>query len=106
MRIRQDVETGFWTVGLRNVHPETACEGRLCDIHNRRGEEPWASWPLNWRIDRHMMEMVCPCGVGHPTPAQVGYWLLTKTWVRTYYEGVHGCCGCCAGSTEQLREEK
>ena len=110
MRIYQDQTTGFWmktgTIGvdLVNLHPESACEGRLCDVHNRRGEEPWASWPLNWRDDRGIMEMIDPrSGIGHPTPAQVQFMRKLHgdtSWVHTS----HGCDLGCAGAYNQISE--
>ena len=75
MLIYQDEATGFWVntavhgVNLVRTHPTDACEGRLCDIHNRRGEEPWASWQLNWRGD--MASWKCSTqSTGSATPPQ------------------------------------
>ena len=109
MLIYQDEATGFWVntavhgVNLVRTHPTDACEGRLCDIHNRRGEEPWASWQLNWRGDRGIMEMLDPIdGIGHPTPAQAQYSRSAnggETWVL-----VHGCNGACAGAYDQVKK--
>ena len=92
MLLEFDPETGVW--GKRGtVHSERACAGRLCDVHNRRGTGPQAAWPLNWRGDRAMMEVICPHGVGHPTPAQMEYYRDRGVeWLS-----IHGCCGegCC-----------
>lgn len=40
-------------------------------------------WPQHWRGDRHLMERICPHGVGHPDPDDINP------------DGVHGCDGCC-----------
>lgn len=112
MRITKNHKTGEWTdvrdhrgvvvTSLTKVHPPEACAGRLCDVHDRRGEEPWASWPLNWREDRGIMEMIDPdSGIGHPTPAQVQFLRVLhgdSSWAHTS----HGCDGGCAGSLDQL----
>lgn len=95
MILQQNEETGFWTDVYENgeptyrlrTHSEGACTGRLCDVHNRRGTGVQATWPLNWREDRGIMEVLCPCGIGHPTPAQRIY--------TDEAEMFHGCCGCC-----------
>lgn len=64
------------------VHPETACAGEHCTIHNR-SEHSMRSFPQHWREDRGIMERVCPHGVGHPDPDDINV------------DGVHGCDGCC-----------
>lgn len=99
MILRQNQETGFW-VDTDNphvhlvTHSPDACEGRLCDVHDRRGPDPWASWPLNWREDRAIMEVICPCGVGHPTIAQAQYWRTVFAAPWLFLAAVsHGCCG-------------
>lgn len=91
---------------LSNTHPPAACEGRLCDVHDRRGPEPYASWPLNWREDRGFFEAICPCGIGHPSRPQADYW-------REQYPGengwfpylvAHGCCGIHCPTNPQMEE--
>lgn len=89
MILKQDPETGYWNEGLTNTHIPEDCNGRLCDIHNRRGEGAHTKWPLNYRADRGMMEVICPCGIGHPSPAQVLYW---EEIGASESEQVHGCC--------------
>lgn len=102
--LTQDPETGYWNKfphpwgGIDNTrflrtHTPDQCEGRLCDVHNRRGEGEQATWPLNWRSDRGIMEVVCPCGVGHPSPAQVEYWAVDHTPRGLVGMAMHGCCG-------------
>lgn len=103
MIVTRDAKTGFWTnVGmdgkLINVHPAEVCEGRLCDVHDRRGPQPWASWPLNWREDRGMMEVIDPrSGIGHPTRAQADYWMTVLPYRDYKAQMTHGCDGGCEG---------
>lgn len=93
---------------LYRTHSESSCRGRLCDVHGRFGEEPWASWKRNFREDRGMMEMIDPrTGIGHPTPAQVAFWheladrgVISRAMVG--YEAAHGCDGGCARSYHQV----
>ncbi len=110
MILSQNPETGYWTDvldprgerlgSLTGVHDPESCQGRLCDVHNRRGEKPWSEWPLNWRSDRGMMEVISPSGIGHPTPAQYQYWLTRYSVEDTEALMVHGCDGSCGGSYE------
>lgn len=47
-------------------------------------------YPIGWTLhvrETGLIEVICPCGVGHPLPAK---------YQPTYYNGVHGCCGCCS----------
>ena len=85
MLIKYDKLRKTWGTWVR-CHDPAECKGRLCDIHNRRGDGPQSEWPLNWRQDRGILEVLCPHGVGHPTPAQVESDPDTAT---------HGCDGCC-----------
>lgn len=99
MILGQDPETGYWnrTEDGRTLrtHAPDKCEGRLCDVHNRRGDDESATWPLNWRTDRGIMEVICEHEVGHPSAAQVQFWLATKGLAEAQGESIHGCCGCC-----------
>lgn len=122
--LTQDPKTGYWNKfphpwgGIDNTrflrtHTPDQCEGRLCDVHNRRGEGEQATWPLNWRSDRGIMEVICPCGTGHPTPAQEQflYWLsmTDQMDLRTATaELVHGCCviHCPLATEEEIDEWK
>jgi len=103
MIVTQDPETGYWTklsggYELVNTHAPEKCEGRLCDIHDRRGPLPWANWPLNWREDRGIMEVIDPdTGIGHPTRAQYEFWKSATSEETTYYQMIHGCDGACRG---------
>lgn len=101
MIMTKDPETGYWiksrskvTIFTLRTHEPKDCEGqKLCDIHDRRGEGPEAKWPLNWRGDRGIMEVICPHGIGHPSPAQAQH----MKRIGKEYENIHGCDGCCAG---------
>jgi hypothetical protein len=75
---------------LRNVHPERACSGWACVIHNP-SRHHMASWPLNWRDARGIMERICPHGVGHPDPDDAAFHVRSG---RDSAE-VHSCDGCC-----------
>ena len=72
------------------THPEFACSGQYCTIH-KRSDHSMRSFPQHWRIDRAIMERICPHGVGHPDPDE--YRLM-----HSDYEKVHGCDGCCKGA--------
>ena len=41
---------------------------------------------MHWRIDRYIVERICPHGIGHPDPNQI---------LPTDDDGRHGCDGCC-----------
>lgn len=75
---------------LRYVHPPTWCEGRYCVIHNP-SDHAMRLFPTHWRMDRHIMERICPHGVGHPDPDDQSY----LHSIGLHSEGVHGCDGCC-----------
>lgn len=78
-------------IQLVNVHPESACAGRVCIIHNPT-DHRMRSWKLIWRSDRGIFERLCPAhGVGHPDPDQGPYWRETGQEIQA----IHGCCGCC-----------
>lgn len=95
MILTQDDKTGFWNRspgGLRLMHHDISeCVGRLCDVHNRRGSGAQAEWPLLWREDRAIMEVICSHGIGHPTPAQVTFFEERDLSAHA----IHGCDGCC-----------
>lgn len=93
------------------VHNKEQCKGRNCCIHNP-SDNPMKDWPTNWRQDRHLMERICPCGVGHPDIDDLAFKkqlfkkeakkLFKNKKDREKYieqkmstESVHGCCGCC-----------
>jgi hypothetical protein len=76
-----------------NVHPATACAGRVCVVH-APSDHHMRTWDLNWRGDRGLMERICPHGVGHPDPDD----MLYQASVGREWQGVHGCDGCCRPS--------
>ena len=67
---------------LSNVHDPSKCVGQYCTIHNFSNHH-MVDWPQNWRMDRGIMERICPHGIGHPDPDEINY------------NGAHGCDGCC-----------
>lgn len=69
------------TVVIENVHTPDRCAGHHCVIHNP-SDHHMRGWPLNWRDDWGIMERICPHGIGHPDPDDIG-------------DGVHSCDGCC-----------
>lgn len=91
-------------VGFVNVHDPSKCDGRLCDFHGRRGEEPWASWDRAWRSDwGGFVEMIDPnTGIGHPSPAQARYWFNTYEPGTFFALMTHGCDGACEGAYDDI----
>lgn len=75
---------------LRNIHPTTACAGRHCWVHNPSTHRLDQA-PISWRSDKLVAERICPHGVGHPDPDDVGY---QESIGRTGLD-IHGCDGCC-----------
>jgi hypothetical protein len=94
-QLNQNPETGWWTEGdgfrLVNTHDPKNCEGRGCAIHNHPSNHFLADAPLNWRVDRGILERICEHGVGHPDQDAAEY--LSSRGAG--YENVHGCDGCC-----------
>ena len=78
------------------THAPDKCAGEVCCIHNR-SDHHMRSWPQHFRLDRGIMERICPAhGIGHPDPDQDAFFDMMygdKAWA----EWVHGCCGCCGG---------
>lgn len=72
---------------LIRTHAIGACLGETCTLH-RRSSHSMRGYPQQWREDRHLMERVCPHGVGHPDP--------DDPKALDPAERVHGCDGCCA----------
>lgn len=71
---------------LSNVHNLKDCIGKYCTIHNMSNHS-MRSFPQHWRTDRHLMERICPHGIGHPDPDSP-YSPDSNMWI-------HGCDGCC-----------
>jgi hypothetical protein len=63
-----------------------------CPIHHP-SDHPLKAAPTHWRGDSHIMERICPHGVGHPDPDDMNVQLFEG-------KGVHGCCvaRCCSGA--------
>lgn len=66
------------------THSRGECIGAYCSIH-RQMPGPWSEWPRYWREDLHLLERVCPCGIGHPCAEM---YLVPQAPGRL----VHGCC--------------
>lgn len=76
---------------LTNVHPLTMdCITEGCVIHNP--SDPHQDWPTHWRYDRHIMERICPHGIGHPDRDDTNF---RKRHGMDDADGIHGCDGCC-----------
>lgn len=89
---------------IHNIHPESACEGRACVIHNP-SEHSMRHFPTHFRsglldIKPPHMERICPHGIGHPDPDDVAFWASQGENV-----GVHGCDGCCRPEPASWSEE-
>lgn len=83
------------------VHPESACKGRPCTFHNPT-EHPMSSWDFVWRTSRGYLERICPQHkVGHPDPDSMFYFFEMGRRDAL----IHGCCGCCEGSYDDLLEK-
>lgn len=66
------------------VHDGSSCYGGACPIHYP-SQHHMRDWPTHWRGDRHIMERICPHGIGHPDP----------DCMYAMADNVHGCDGCC-----------
>ncbi len=80
---------------LFGVHSWLQCNGRPCCIHEPSNHH-MVNWPQNWRGDRGLMERICPHGIGHPDPDHMSYLETIMEYEEYFYEGFHGCDGCCA----------
>lgn len=92
-----DVQLENSQVVLTKVHEFSQCIGPSCSLHNR-SNHPMRAFTQIWRSDRHLMERMCPHGVGHPDPDDPKIYNAPEG--QRNYELVHGCDGCCAGSYE------
>jgi hypothetical protein len=70
-----------------NAHKRGNCFGYWCSVHHQSPHH-MRDWPQNWRIDRGIMERICPHGIGHPDPDDIIQY--------DKYAFAHGCDGCCA----------
>ena len=71
------------------THPDFACTGQSCTIHNRSNHS-MRSFPQHWRTDLAIMERICSHGLGHPDPDEY------KLNIR------HDCDGCCEVTNASL----
>lgn len=65
-----------------NVHSSNQCKNDYCTLHNPSNHH-MVGFPQRWRQDRHIMERMCPHGIGHPDPDDITL------------NTIHGCDGCC-----------
>lgn len=79
---------------LVGVHSPMLCQGRHCSVHNP-SDHHMVTWQQHWRDDRGMMERICPHGIGHPDPDHMSYLETVLDYEEYFYEGFHGCDGCC-----------
>ena len=77
---------------LINIHPETACAGRYCVIHNP-SDHPLRDATMIWRSDKGIMERLCEHGIGHDDPDDYAY----RRTIDPNATSIHGCDGCCGG---------
>ena len=77
---------------LINIHPETACAGRHCVIHNP-SDHPLRDATMIWRSDKGIMERLCEHGIGHDDPDDYAY----RRTIDPNATAIHGCDGCCGG---------
>ena len=57
---------------------------------------PMHGWPIGRRMDAFafpLLEVFCPCDIGHPMPESV--MVLERLKPEGSPWGVHACCGCC-----------
>lgn len=82
------------------VHTKLSCSGKYCVIHYP-SDHCMKDFPTHWRADRHLMERICPHGIGHPDPDDLAFKKMIYKGTKEeaekyiYYEEVHGCDGCC-----------
>jgi len=68
-----------------------------CVVHHP-SQHPMRMWPMHWRMDRYIVERICPHGIGHPDPDQI---------FPIDDDGRHGCDGCClSGSPTEVDASK
>lgn len=76
------------------THSIDKCVGQICCVHNP-SDHSMRTFPQHWRDDRQLMERICPHHVGHPDPDDIAHKRATRGERYAYYEGIHGCDGCC-----------
>ncbi len=90
----------LFTSGIALTHTARRCDGP-CAIHGPSAHH-MRDLPVFYREHRGIVERICPHGVGHPDPDQVGHWQKTLSETQASAQSIHGCCEakCC----EALRE--
>jgi len=77
---------------LTGLHPQTKdCETFGCCIHT--DIELPDGFETYFRDDRGLMEIICPCRIGHPHPLHMKWYLRIYGKKAAAIESVHGCCG-------------
>ena len=73
-------------VSPTNVHPESACTGRPCVLHNPT-DHTMRDWPIRWATDTALFERACPHSEWVVDPDQLDYLRQTYVTLRRI------CCG-------------
>lgn len=81
---------------LIKAHARKHCVGPFCCIHNP-SQHHMREWPTHWRMDRYLMERICPHGIGHPDPDHIAH--LPRAAQDA--ESIHGCDGCCVQEVKE-----
>jgi hypothetical protein len=95
--------TEKWTSGTGQkltVHSKDECKGETCPIHNP-SDHHMIDFPTHWRMDKGIMERICPHGIGHPDPDDY-------SCKKDNYLTIHGCDGCCSpeGYKKNMERDK
>lgn len=78
-----------WLVGgqvIHNIHPEAACEGTWCCLHNPSPHH-MIGWKMVWKQDLRLMFRECEHLNLHPDPDDRS--------TSHHYEHPECPCGCC-----------
>lgn len=91
---------------LLRTHPESACAGGHCCIHNP-SDHPLRDAPLVWWSQLNFMDRVCAHDGKHPDPDALAFKAASQTpqWLLLLLES-HDCDGCCRRPTEDEDETK
>lgn len=95
-----------YTTGTgQTLHPHSKdeCELDHCVIHNP-SDHSMNDFPTHWRWDRGLMERICPHGIGHPDPDHLAASRHFAGEEHAFYEGFHGCDGCCSEAFPNTKE--
>jgi len=89
----------------RHAHDPSICEGENCCIHNP-SDHHMRGFKQNYRLDRGLMERICPHGVGHPDPDHLDFVERVRGKEAARVEAVHGCDGCCKPPADPIHLPK